>query len=60
MATATHPTRRPSTSAGGPAASGRRTGIGAGPLAPWGGLGLFAGYTAALLGVTGYVLHRRA
>src|SRR3954447_3878801 len=36
-----------------------QTGPGAGPLSPWVGLGLFAGYTAALLGVAGYVLRRR-
>jgi ABC-2 type transport system permease protein len=36
-----------------------QTGSGAGPLSPWGGLGLFTGYTAALVAVAGYVLRRR-
>jgi ABC-type transport system involved in multi-copper enzyme maturation permease subunit len=34
-------------------------GPGAGQLSPWVGLSLFAGYTAAVLGVAGYVLRRR-
>jgi ABC-2 type transport system permease protein len=34
-------------------------GPGAGSLSPWAGLGLFVGYTAALLVVAGYVLRRR-
>jgi ABC-type transport system involved in multi-copper enzyme maturation permease subunit len=36
-----------------------QTGPDAGHLAPWVGLGLFAGYTAALLVTAGYVLRRR-
>jgi ABC-2 type transport system permease protein len=36
-----------------------QTGPGAGPLSPWAGLGVFAGYTAVLLGVAGYLLRRR-